>query len=100
MNPFELYKVDSDGSPSTVAVLKGKWRELLKGLIPAAFLIEHTDCTSNIMEPMLEGDYTLGFISQILADLNAACVIVEKNYIDKAYLKDFQHYHLLCYQHH
>jgi hypothetical protein len=38
-------------------------------------------------------------IAEILTKHEIQTIVVEKNYIDRNYLRDFQRYHLSCYQH-
>jgi hypothetical protein len=75
------------------------WEKKLEELIPLSLNCAHEQLDSFQIQPIVKGNPIIKSISKILANNKAVTVILEYNYVDRSYLKDFQRYHLSCYQH-
>jgi hypothetical protein len=85
--------------PSDIESRSKFWYEKISTILSLTQYSEHSKENAVNINPITEGVYILDYLANYLAALDAKTLIVEYNYVDKVYLKDFQRYHLSCYQH-
>jgi hypothetical protein len=94
---FEFRKISPDIiNPGDISQF---WLRFLKELIQKAQIPIHDLHGPVFCNPIIEDVFILAELSKYMEKNGTKVVIVEYEYVDKEYLKDFQQYHLSCYQH-